>query len=194
MGGRTDAVQSVDAAAVSVVVEDRTESGLWLARSKVEKWESDEDFIRGLVPYEVIEDEGNALMVSGAAYLWQCAMGGGGAGTLLYLNTTNGAIGVGDSATAATRTQTDLQAATNKLRKTATSVTCPDAVPGVAGTNDLVTVVTSFGSTEANWQWNEWALFNSPTAGRMINRRVPGTNLGTKTGGTWQLTITVQLT
>ena len=166
----------------------------WRCRSKVEKWWDDESFARGGRPYDVVEDEGNALMAAGASFLWTCAMGGGGAGTLLYLNTTNAALGVGDSATAATRTQTDLAAATNKLRKVATSVTSPDAVPGVVGVNDRLTVVTSFATGEANWVWNEWALFNSPTAGRMINRRVPGTNLGTKTSGTWQLTITIDLT
>lgn len=193
MGDRADAVATVDTASVAVLQDDQ-DGFHWKCRTVLEKWDTDEDFAAGLPPVEVIEDEGNALMVGGASFLWQCAMGNGGAGTLLYLNTTNAAIGVGDSTTAATRTQTDLSAATNKLRKTATAVTHTDAVPGVAGTNDLITVVTSFGSSEANWVWNEWALFNSPTAGRMINRRVPGTNLGTKSGGTWQLTITVQLT
>lgn len=160
----------------------------------VEKWETDEAFLRGGRPDAIVEDDGNALMASGASFLWQCAMGAGGAGTLLYLNTTNAALGVGDSSTAATRTQTDLQAATNKLRKTASSVANTDAVPGTVGVQDRLTVVASFLTAEANWVWNEWALFNSPTAGRLVNRRVPTTNLGSKTSGTWQLTITVDLT
>lgn len=161
----------------------------------VEKWGTDEAFLRGGRPDSTVEDDGNALAASGSAFLWQCAMGNGGAGTLLYLNTTNAALGVGDSSTGATRTQTDLQATTNKLRKTASSVSNTDvAPPGVVGVQDRITVVASFLSAEANWVWNEWALFNSPTAGRMINRRVPTTNLGSKTSGTWQLTITIDLT
>ena len=165
----------------------------WRCRSLVEKWQTDEAFAAGEQPFDAVEDVGNALMASGASFLWQCAMGAGGAGTLLYLNTTNAALGVGDSTTAATRTQTDLAAATNKLRKVATSVANTDvAPPGVVGVQDRLTVVTSFATGEANWVWNEWALFNSPTAGRMINRRVAA--LGTKTTGTWQLTITIDLT
>jgi hypothetical protein len=161
----------------------------------VEKWGTDEAFLLGGTPDETVDDYGNALMASGSAFLWQCAMGNGGAGTLLYLTTTNAALGIGDNAVATTRTQTDFLATTNTLRKAATSVTNTDvAPPGVVGVQDRITVVTSFISTEANWVWAEWALFNSPTTGRMINRRVPTTNLGSKTSGTWQLTVTIDLT
>jgi hypothetical protein len=159
---------------------------------------SDEQINAGLAPepYEVIEREENLLMYGGASCIWQ-ALVGNGTGTagqaLTYFNNANAAIGVGDSNTAAAATQTDLQAASNKIRKGMDS-TYPQHTDGVISGAATITFRSTFGTSEANWVWNEWGVFNSPTAatGRMLNRKVEG--LGTKVGtATWTLTVSLGL-
>lgn len=96
-------------------------------------------------------------------------------------NNANSRIGVGDSATAFAATQTDLQAATNKLRK-AMEATYPTRATNV------LTFRSLFGTSEANWAWNEWGVFNAASAGDMLSRKVE--SLGTKTSAqSWQLTV-----
>jgi hypothetical protein len=98
-------------------------------------------------------------------------------------NNANAYLGVGDSSTAFDAAQTDLQAATNKLRKGM------DATYPTQTTNVLVYKAT-FGSTEANWEWLEVGLFNAAAAGTMLRRKV--VSLGTKASGeTWVLTSTI---
>jgi hypothetical protein len=98
----------------------------------------------------------------------------------------NAALGVGDSTTAFAAGQTDLQAATNKLRK-AMMATFPTVATNV------ITFKSSFGSTDANWAWAEWAIFNNTTGGTMLSRKVEA--LGTKaSGSTWELTATLTIT
>ena len=98
-------------------------------------------------------------------------------------NNANSYIGVGDSVTAFAATQTDLQAATNKLRK------AMDATyPSRAG--NVLTFRSSFGTTEANFAWQEWGVFNGAAGGVMLNRKVE--SLGTKPNTqTWQFTVTL---
>ena len=94
-------------------------------------------------------------------------------------------IGVGDSTTAFANTQTDLQAATNKLRK-AMDATYPQVAANV------ITFRSTFATTDANFAWQEWGVFNASSAGTMLNRKVE--SLGTKTSAqSWQMTVTVTL-
>lgn len=105
----------------------------------------------------------------------------GEAGT--YASSTNGHLGVGDSNTAFSAAQTDLQAASNKVRKAMES-----GYP--QRTSLAVTVRSLFGTSEANFAWAEWAWFNASAAGTMITRKVE--SLGTKTNTqSWQLTATI---
>jgi len=85
---------------------------------------------------------------------------------------TNGNLGVGDSNTAFNENQTDLQAATNKLRK-GMEATFPTR------TVREITWKSSFGASEANWEWLENGVFNASSAGDMLARDVE--DLGTKT-------------
>lgn len=146
------------------------------------------------VPYESVEGDGNLAMYGGLSVLWQALIGNGttSAGQLLtYFNNAQAAIGVGDSATAEAATQTDLQAATNKLRK-AMDATYPQHTDGTSSGAASITFKSTFGSTDANWAWAEWAVFNSATAatGRMLNRKVAAN--GTKgAGATWVATVTL---
>lgn len=147
--------------------------------------------------YDSIEREGNLLVIGGASVLWEALIGNGSAvagGGLTFFNNANAAIGVGDGTAAAADTQTDLQAAANKLRK-AMDATYPQHTDSTATAGSKsITFKSTFASADANFAWQEWGIFNSPTAatGRMLNRKVEA--LGTKASGTtWTLTITLSL-
>ncbi len=100
--------------------------------------------------------------------------------TPTFFDNTNSYLGVGDSTTAFAVTQTDLQAATNKLRK-GMETSYPTR------TDNALTFKAVFGDSEANYTWNEWGVFNASTSGTMLCRKV--SNLGTKTTGSWSLTV-----
>lgn len=98
-------------------------------------------------------------------------------------NNANTYIGVGDSTTAFAAAQTDLQAATNKMRK-AMDATYP------SGASNVITFRSTFATTDANWAWQEWGIFNASSGGTMLSRKVE--SLGTKTSAqTWQFTATL---
>lgn len=101
-------------------------------------------------------------------------------------NAANAFIGVGDSASAFAAAQTDLQAATNKLRK-GMEASYPSRATNVLSFRSL------FSTAEANFAWNEWGVFNASTAGTMLSRKVE--SLGTKTSAqSWQLTVDLTIT
>jgi hypothetical protein len=94
-------------------------------------------------------------------------------------------LGVGDNTTAFAATQTDLVAATNKLRKV-----MDGGYP--TRSSGTLTFRSTFNTGEANYAWNEWGIFDAPTAGTMYGRKQEA--LGTKTSAqTWQLTATITL-
>lgn len=102
-----------------------------------------------------------------------------------FFNNANSHIGVGDSTTAFAASQTDLQAASNKLRK-AMDATYPQVAANV------LTFRSTFATGDANFAWQEWAVFNASSAGTMLNRKVE--SLGTKTSAqSWQFTVTITL-
>lgn len=102
-------------------------------------------------------------------------------------NNSNACIGVGDSNTAFSVAQTDLQAVTNKIRK-GMDVSYPQV------TGNVMVFRSTFGTTEANWAWNEWGVFQNLIADAMLNRVVEynGTKLS---GQTWvfQVTLTLEI-
>lgn len=101
-------------------------------------------------------------------------------------NNANAHIGVGDSTAAFAATQTDLQAATNKMRK------AMDGGYPTQATN-VLTYRSTFATGDANWAWNEWGVFNGATGNTMFNRRQEA--LGTKANTqSWQFTVTLTLT
>lgn len=105
---------------------------------------------------------------------------------LTAFNNANAHLGVGDSSTAFSAAQTDLQASTNKLRK-AMDATYPSRATNV------LTARSTFGTSEANFAWQEWGLFNGSSGNVMASRKVE--SLGTKTSAqSWQLTATITFT
>lgn len=143
----------------------------------------------GVLPYETIEHVGNLLLTAGVTRIWNLV---GGVAVTAY-NATNSRLCVGDSSTAASAAQTDLQAATNKYYKLVSGA------PSIS-TNQTQYAAT-FGTAVANFQWNEWGIDNgtadSSTTGvaPMMNRAVVGGSLGTKTSSaSWAFTVTISLT
>lgn len=109
-------------------------------------------------------------------------------------NNANATISVGDSATAYANTQTELQAATNRVRKAMMATFPTDSGAGV------LTFKSQFTTSEANYAWNEWGVFDGAgtggpptTGGTMLNRKQEA--LGTKTSAqTWEITATLTFT
>lgn len=193
-----DSMQALDAAAL-IGHAPAQDAVRWRAVWRVEKYDGDwtaEQIATGDAPrpYEVLEREGNLLMYGGVSCLWQMLIGNGtatAAQTLTYFNNANAQIGVGDSTTAAAATQTDLQAATNKLRK-AMDATYPQHTDATTSGAASIVFKSTFASADANFAWQEWGIFNGASGGRMLNRKVE--SLGTKASGTtWALTVTITL-
>lgn len=133
-------------------------------------------------PTEEIVKEGNLLLRVGIENLWKLLAG---LAATAYSN-ANARLGVGNSSTAAADTQTDLLGASTAWK--AQDVGYP--VVGALA-NKKITYRSSFGSAEGNFAWQEWAVDNGAAAHILLNRKVA--SLGTKTTGTWQLTVDVSL-
>jgi len=162
----------------------------WLCRYKLSKYHQDIEPYRGredefhqlFKPYEVIEGEGNCLLNTGIDEIWDLVTGAVSGASHIFDNAA-AQIGVGDSTTAADATQTDLQAATNKTYKGMES-----GYP--TSTSQKATFKASFGSSEANYAWEEWVVKQS-TSSICLNRKVE--SLGTKSTGTWTLEVEISL-
>lgn len=165
----------------------------WRADIRLEKYEGDNSEARAadpnVLPDDVIETTENLLTIGGASALWHRVSGGT---SVTVFDNTNAYLGVGDSTTAAANTQTDLQATTNKLRK-AMDASYPQHTDSASNSAAMsITFRSTFGTSDANFAWQEWAVFNASTAGRMLNRKVE--SLGTKVNtATWTLTLTLSL-
>lgn len=180
------------------VQNEQGDKVMWRAKWKVEKrmgnW-TGEQVIKGLapLPYEVLQQEGNLLMYGGASCLWECLIGNGtaGAGNLQFFANGNAAIGVGDSADPEAATQTDLQAATNKLRL-GMDGTYPQHSDATTSGAASIKFQSTFGSAQANFTWAEFGVFNATVGQRMLNRKVSA--MGVKSSGaTWTLLLTLTL-
>lgn len=147
---------------------------------RLEKYHCDKDGNQIGSPYEVIEFE-NAITNAGGALVGDLIIGAGGT----VFNNANAYLGVGDSTTAFSASHTDLQASTNKLRK-AMDATYPSR------SSQVVTFKSTFGTSDANFAWEEAAVFNASSAGTMLCRKVQA--MGTKASGTsWVLTYTLTI-
>src|SRR3990170_3586713 len=148
---------------------------VWIIR----KFENDEAYQENR-HFEVKEIEGNLLLNEGITRLANLLIGGGGTA----FNNANAYIGVGDSSTAASASQTGLQAATNKLYKAVSA-----SYPSISG--QTVTFRAEFVSAEANFAWNEFTVANGNSdAADNLNRKV--SSQGTKASGqVWTLDLAI---
>lgn len=130
----------------------------------------------------VSEVDGNLLLNEGIAELWDLAITTGAT----KFDNTNAYIGVGDSSTAASASQTGLQATTNKLYK-AMETSYPSR------SSQTVTWRSVFGSSDANFSWQEFTVANANSdSGDNLNRKV--SDQGTKASGqTWTVDLAITL-
>ena len=169
---------------------EKQDSAQWLCCFKLSKYREDIEPYRGredefhklFTPYQVIEGKGNCLLNTGIDEMWDLITGAVSGAGHIYDN-ANAQIGVGDSDSAAEVTQTDLQAETNKTYKG-----MEEGYP--ISLSQKVTFKSSFGSSEANYAWNEWVVKQSSSA-VCLNRKVD--SMGTKTSGTWTLEVEITL-
>ncbi len=166
---------------------ERHESARWLCRFRLSKYQEDiepyrgreDEFHRLFSPHKVIEGKGNCLLNTGIDEMWDLIVGD----SANHFNNASAQVGIGDSNTAASPSQTDLQAATNKTYKGMES-----GYP--TSTSQKATFKASFGASDANYAWNEWVVKQS-TSAKCLNRKVE--SLGTKSGGTWTLEVNITL-
>jgi len=146
----------------------------------IRKYLDDAAFARGEA-YEQVEIDGNLLLNEGIQALLDLGIGTGGTA----FNNTNARLGVGDSSTAESASQTDLQAASNKTYKAMEA-----SYPSRSG--QTITFRSVFGSADANYAWNEFSVDNGAAAGKNLNRKVSAQ--GTKASGqTWTLDLSITL-
>lgn len=123
-------------------------------------WEKDSDgnetLVRDTVTKNLIVDVGKDSILK---YLGNISGGG-----------YTGSIGVGDSTTAASSSQTDLQASTNYLWKTIDTTSRVYIRP-------TLYVSADFGYTEANFTWNEIGLRDNQLTPIMWARQIDSTPL-----------------
>ena len=158
------------------IAEKLTRKVKWTIR----RYADDDAYARD-EPYNVSSFDGNILLNEGIAALHNLLTG---AAETAYSN-ANTYIGVGDSATAAVATQTELQAASNKLWK-GMEATYPTYA------SQVTTWRAVFGSSEANFAWNEFTVVNgsNDTGNDNLNRKVEAE--GTKTAGqTWTVDVAI---
>jgi hypothetical protein len=123
-----------------------------------------------------------ALTSAGAVFLAQAAINDS---PTFFSSGVNAYLGVGDSSTAFAIGQTDLQAASNKTRKVATA----------SRASGVLTFVSTFGTSDANYEWVEIGVFNASSGGTMLARKVESPTLGTKVNTqVWTLTVTATFT
>lgn len=157
------------------------EKGKAIGLFHVTRFASDRDVLLGK-PCHVGDAFPNIFVNTGLAEVWKLVTAQGGTA----FSNANSNLGVGDSNAAPAVGQTDLQAASNKLRK-AMNGGFPNAP-----VNGLEQWQSDFIGTEANYSWQEFAVFNASAAGVMMDRAI--SNQGTKTSGqTWRLTFSFTL-
>ena len=102
-------------------------------------------------------------------------------------NNANARIGVGDGTSSFGAGQTDLQGS-NTFRKVMMA-----SFPNRNEGDNILRFRSSFSTSEANFAWQEWGVFNAASGGTMFNRRV--VSLGTKTSAqTWEFTVDLTIT
>ena len=154
-------------------LKDRLErSSKW----QIEKyWEDDQQ-----TPFEVVEWDGNLGLDAGIDEAWDliCVTG-----TPAGYSNANAHLYVGTSTTAASSTQTGIQAGS----------VVKGMLSGYPTTASQAAVFkSSFASGEANISWQEFCLDNSSVESKALLRKV--SNQGTKTAGQiWTLQLSVTM-
>ena len=166
------------------------DSGKMRAFWVIRRFRNDEDFLTGQ-PKSVEDATGrmlpaqseidfNLLLNEGITALLNLLIGN----AETNFGNSNAYLGVGDDNTAESAAQTGLVAATNKLYKAMEA-----SYPQISGQG--ATWRSVFGSSDANFDWNEFTVANGNSdAADNLNRKVSAQ--GTKASGqTWTLDLTI---
>jgi hypothetical protein len=162
------------------------ESGRISTRIAVDKYLGDfrndaEALEAGAKPYESSTSEHNVFLNEGINALWTLICGG----SETAFNNTNARVGVGNSNTAESASQTGLQGAS-------TAFASMDTGYPTYGSDQKATFKGTFGSGQAEFAWEEFTVDNGATANRNLNRKT--SSKGTKgSGETWVLTIELSI-
>ena len=145
----------------------------------------------GVQPYaDGIWDRGNILCNAGINRMLNLLIGGGGQA----FNNANTRLGTGNGSSAAAATDTDLSAAAGANNR---YFCVADATyPSVSA--QTLTLQSTFTNANGNYQWTEWGIDNGTVSGTtvvapLLNHKIPSPNLGTKTSGSWALTVTLTI-
>jgi len=172
------------------------ESAKWRCKTTLRKFEGDaseyiarlgeEEGLRRFYaehsPSDEIVREGNILTQTGINQIWLALTGG----AMTAYSNANARLGVGNSTTAAQATDTDLLGGSTAWKG------MEAGYPIVSALADRkVTFRSIFGSGDGNFAWQEWAVDNGAAEHKILNRKVEG--LGTKSSGSWQLTVEISL-
>jgi len=179
----------------------------WNVATKIEKYDSDSDFRAGNVS-EVTMIDGNLLLNVGVTDLWNLVTKKNNQGASLeHYDELHTYIGVGDSTTAAVKTQEGLQASSNIWYNKMDSG-YPQVTANKVTFKATFTGTGSGGDAQAAFSWEEWTVargvesagedINSPARvathiNKHLNRKVE--SMGTKVAqATWVITVEISLT
>lgn len=171
---------------------------VWHAQWRAELFEGDGWHADGTrkSPFQTVDLDGNLLVYGGASLMWEYAMGNGStaiASAKKYVNAT-GALGVGNSTAAAVNTQKVLSGGSQLVKAFTGGFPTHTTGSTIAAASQYVCKST-FGLTEANYQWGEVGLFNkaaTTASQRMLTRKV-GVLLTKTSAASATLTLTLTL-
>jgi hypothetical protein len=203
-----DIGQALDGIAVGAKAPLPFDSGHGFTQWMVERWDADQtawaaresgliapqgaDFhALGIQPYDVSEVVGNLITNAGWTRLMNLLTN---QGATQALDATHARIGVGNSNTAETYTDTDLGAAAGSANRWFQLV----SGAGSLGTRTLAFAAT-FGTADGNFAWNEFGLDFGTASGNTVTAPLfnhkAGIAQGTKASGqTWTATATLTFT
>jgi hypothetical protein len=178
-------------------MEKTTDRVCWKAKWQIDKFHDPENKIAEAMQAGLHVNE--AMCLFGDAYVGRAkiesnlALNEGlqelidiicGLGSPTKWDNTSARLGVGDSNTTEASAQTGLQAATNKTFK-AMDTGYPQR------TNQTAEWRATFGSSDANYAWEEYTVVNAADdSGRNLNRKTA--SKGTKVSGeTWTLSLQI---
>ena len=166
----------------------------WHCEATLRKY-TQHQYDNGLLPYQTVQNLSNVPTIGGISLLLErgitLAPSTSATGAALQaLSSGNASIGVSTSTAAASKSSTAL-AGSPVWSSHTSGDPHTDSIASTAA--QTMTFKGSWGTTQANFAWRSWAVANSTVSGyRMVNHALQ--NLGTKTTGTWTLTVKLSIT
>lgn len=184
----------------------------WNVSTKIEKFNTHEDYLNGIVS-EIKRIDGNLLLDGGVTDLWNLVIGADNEGAgVEHFDNTHSYIGVGTSNFAPDSAQTGLQAGTGAVWYKPMDATYPIVTANKVTFKSTFTGSGSGGDEEAAFAWEEWSVARgvagayvyatfvaddlawiSTNIHKNLNRKVEP--MGTKaSAATWVITVEISLT